>query len=192
MDLTEASFQENEEKTKFYTGLPSFFILMKVFELCSPHIFSCCSNRLSKFQEFMLVLMRLRLNIPFQDLAYRFGISRSTVSRVFDKRLHVMNNRIDFLVKWPDRDNLRVAMPLLFKRNFGDRVSVIIDCFEVFINRPGNLLARAITWSNYKHHNTIKLLIGISLGGRTSDKYLTDVCSQFMGADSEYVIEIII
>lgn len=85
VELYEASFKENEEKTRFYTGLPSFFIVMKVFELCSPHIFSGCSNRLSKFQEFILVLMRLRLNIPFQDLAYRFGISRSTVSRVFDK-----------------------------------------------------------------------------------------------------------
>jgi len=30
--------------------------------------------------------------------------------------------------------------------------------FEVFI---GNLQARASTWSNYKHKNTVKIMIGI-------------------------------
>lgn len=70
---------------------------------------------------------------------------------------------------------------------FGKQVTVIIDCFEVFIERPTNLLAGAQPFSNYKHHNTIKILIGITSqgticlvseawGGRTSDKYLTENC----------------
>ena len=52
-------------------------------------------------------------------------------------------------------------MPVVFQRNFGKKVSVIIDCFEIFIDRPSSLIARAMTWSNYKHHNTINFLIGI-------------------------------
>ena len=76
---------------------------------------------------------------------------------------------------------------MCFRESFGQSVAVIIDCFEVFIERPANLLARACTWSSYKHHNTIKVLIGITpqgvisyvsqaWGGRTSDKYLTEHC----------------
>ena len=48
-------------------------------------------------------------------------------------------------------------------------------------------MARAQTWSNYKKHNTVKFLIGITLqgsiafiskglGGRVSDVHLTENC----------------
>ena len=51
---------------------------------------------------------------------------------------------------------LQMSMPMEFRKYFGVKVSIIIDCFDIFIDRPSNLLARAETWSNYKHHNTVK------------------------------------
>ena len=49
-------------------------------------------------------------------------------------------------------------MPQCFRSSFGEKVTVILDCFEVFIDGPSSLLPRASTWSNYKHHNTVKVL----------------------------------
>ena len=43
-----------------------------------------------------------------------------------------------------------------------------MDYFEVFIELPGDLLARASTWSKHEHHDTIKFLIGICSQGTIS------------------------
>ena len=69
-----------------------------------------------------------------------------------------MDIRLSPLILWPEREALWATMCLYFQYSFGKKITVIIDCFEVFIDRPSNLLARAQTFSSYKHHNTIKVL----------------------------------
>ena len=138
--------------------------------------------------------MKIKLNCPFQDLAYRFGVSVSTVSRIFDKWIDIMSTRLQFLILWPQREELIKTMPLVFKQNFGNKVAVIIDCFEVFIERPSSLIARAMTWSNYKHHNTVKFLIGITPQGVIS--FISKAWGGGGGCDEYYglghVIDIVI
>ena len=66
----------------------------------------------------------------------------------------------------------KVSEPLLY-----------FDCSETFIDRPWDLDLQAATWSDYKHHNTLKYLVAIapdglisfisvSWGGRTTDRYI--------------------
>ena len=55
------------------------------------------------------------------------------------------------LVHWPNRVSMRTRLPHHFEA-FGESVAVvidcfIIDCFEVFTERPSNLKTRAQTFS---------------------------------------------
>ena len=186
LSLSEESLRDNDVKVKYYTGLPNFAILMALFNFLAPCVENGNRSVLSRFQQMMVVLMKLRLNLGDQDIAFRFGVNQSTVSRCFSKWVDVMYIRLKPLIKWPERDELMNTMPMDFRKSFRQCVT-IIDCFEVFMERPTNVKAQAQTWSNYKHHNTAKFLIGIApqgaitfiskgWGGRVSDVYITENC----------------
>ena len=72
-----------------------------------------------------------------------------------------MNERMRFLIKWPNRDILRHNLPQVFKDTY-PAIICIIDCSEIFIERPTSFEARAKTYSQYKKHNTAKFLIEIT------------------------------
>ena len=174
-----------DEYTKFHTGLPNFKLLKAIFDHVSKGLPTDGVTKLSNFQEFVCLMLKLRTNAPNEGLAYQFGVCKATISKIILKWLKLADIRLSGLIHWPDRDSLQKTMPECFKKSFGAKVAVIIDCFEIFIERPSNLLARAATWSNYKHHNTTKVLLGITpqgvvcfvsdcWGGRVSDKHLTE------------------
>ena len=177
-------FRDDNMKVSFYTGLPTYEVLKATLIHVSPFVKRRTQN-LTLFQEIIMVLMKLRLNVPHQDLAYRFGVSQSTLSRTFAHWLFIMDVRLSLLTRWPEREELWRTMPQCFRFSFGTKATVIIDSFEVFCVKPTNLLARAQTFSSYKHYNTVKVLIGITpqgcisfvsetSGGRTTDKYTTE------------------
>ena len=83
-------FVQNEEKVQFYTGLPSFHTLHNVLEHVSPFD-AYKSQNLTTFQEFIMTLMKLKLDAPHQDLSYRFNVSVSIVSRIFSAWMVVLD-----------------------------------------------------------------------------------------------------
>ncbi|XP_061692227.1 uncharacterized protein LOC133509373 [Syngnathoides biaculeatus] len=180
------NLKDDNDTVKYYTGL-DYHTLMTIYNFVKDYVPERANSGITKFEKVMLVLMKLRLNLGMQDLAYRFKVSKSCVSKIFLDVIHILYVKLKLFILWPEREALQMAMPMEFQQYFGVKVSVIIDCFDIFIERPSNLLARAETWSHYKHHNTVKYLIGITpqgavsflskaWGGTTSDKYITENC----------------
>ena len=145
----------NSFKTIFFTGFPSYEVFAWAVAFCSAVL--PASRTLSAANVFLLIMMKLRLNRLSQDPAYRFNISFSTAST-----LPAIARKLSFLVQWPGKEDVIRTLPSVFKPSLR-KCRVIIDCTEIFFERSRNLTLRALTWSNYKHHNTLKLLIGISL-----------------------------
>ena len=174
-------------RTRFYTGLPTFNLFVTLFILLKPFADTSASSRsIALIDEYFVVLVKLRLGLMNSDLAYRVNVSECSISRIFHKWLDIMYVNLKQLIVWPDPDALHMNLPEAFKKHYS-RAKWIIDCFEIFIERPVSFLARATTYSNYKKHNTVKVLIAASptgsvcfiskaLGGRGLDKVITQQC----------------
>ncbi|XP_060785582.1 uncharacterized protein LOC132891725 isoform X2 [Neoarius graeffei] len=135
MSLTEASFKNDPEKVQFYTGLPNYFVFETVMWLLVPHMKGDNSAKLSKFQQLLLTLMRLRLDLRNQDLAYRFGVKVSTVTRTVHRIINIMfTTLVPTAIFWPSRVELRKNLPEAVKRPHPD-CAVIIDCFTVSLEK---------------------------------------------------------
>ena len=53
------------------------------------------------------------------------------------------------------------------------RIGIILDCTELFIEWLSAMLAQSETWSEYKHHNTWKVFVGVAPNGQVS--YLSEL-----------------
>ena len=101
--MGKANLVEDDSKVLNYTGLPSYVLLKAVLDFVTIGMPSTYSDgRCSKFQQFLIVLMRLHLNLGVQDLGYHFGIHASTVSRFFSKWLDVFYVRLSGFITWPE------------------------------------------------------------------------------------------
>ncbi len=100
--------------------------------------------------------------------------------------MNILSRDLKQLIVRPDQEILRATLPECFKEKY-IHTTYIIDCSEIFIERPSSLSARAETFSNYKHHNTVKFLVAVSptgaihfvskcWGGHVSDRHLTINC----------------
>ena len=173
------SIVSDDSKVAFYTGFPSYDHLKICFEFLGPaasqliyrdsrrvldHSNKGRPRSLPPMEEFFLTLVRLRLGLLEQDIAYRFGISQSTVSRIFTSWINFMHIQFQQIPLWPPREFVHSHMPALFKEKY-PTTRVIIDATEVFIQQPSLPELQQRTFSSYKNHNTFKALIGISPSG---------------------------
>lgn len=117
--------------------------------------------------EMFMFCVRLKLGLFEQDLAHRFNIHRTSVSR----KLITWSNFLYFFlgsqVIWPSREDVNRFMPDGFKRLYPS-TRVILDCTEIFVQTPSSLLLQSQLYSSYKSNTTLKGLIGITPNGAVS------------------------
>ena len=90
-------FMGSNADIHFYTGLPSYVVLIAIFHFLEPLVnqLNYCPDShippdyvptrrrsLPPIDEFFMTLVRLHLGLLEQDLAHRFRISITTVSRI--------------------------------------------------------------------------------------------------------------
>lgn len=138
---------------------------------------------LSVDNQLFLVLTRIRLGLLERDLAHRFDLSEATVSDVFSKWISHMAHVFRQLPIWASKALVQDNLPNVFKDLGYDKTRCIIDCTEMFIEQPSNLVLQSITWSSYKHHNTVKGLVGIAPHGPLT--FLSDL---YAGSATDYDI----
>ena len=198
-----------DAKMKFYAGIKSILFFNILFDLlrpCLPQMMywrgvknirssghkktsDTRTKKVGHKDQFLLVLMRLRLRLINEDLADRFKISQSTCSSIFATWIEILRTMLgDALLVWLPRDIIFGNLPTLFLKKYS-KTRCIIDCFEIFIERPKSLDLQAATWSDYKKHNTMKFLIAISPTGYImfiSDCYGGMATDQFICKDSTF------
>ena len=194
---------KTDDKMNLYTGLSSILTFLTLFKMIEPYLAKTrywrgpkrvllknhkalvrsSLKKLSYEDEFLLTLMRLRLGLLNEDLADRFGISTTVCSNTFKTWIRILRILLgNSLVQWLPVEAIHDHLPSAFQKRHPN-LRCIIDCTEIFIERAKNLEVQAQTWSDYKSHNTIKFLIGISptgyitflsdcYSGRASDKFI--------------------
>ena len=90
------------------------------------------------------------------------------------------------LVVRPPKESIKGNLPEIFLNSGYRKCRVIIDCAEVLIERPKSS-AQAATWSEYKHHNTFKCLVGITPTGFISSSLLVMEVEQVKNLSPEIV-----
>ena len=101
--FTMETLEKSNAKVLFFTGLPKFSILRKVFELALKVLPTSRAHEnrvLDNFSEFLMTLMKLRLNLKNKDLAYRFGVCESVVTYTVHKWLNILYVVLKFFVLW--------------------------------------------------------------------------------------------
>ena len=135
--------------------------------------------KLSLFDQFYLVLQKLRVCTLNQVLADNFNISQTTVSRVFISWIKFLYFMLGSIRIWPSRAKIQKHMPTCFKSLYPD-CRGIIDAYEIKVQAPSSLVLNSEMYSSYKSHTTYKGNVVISPSGE-----IIHISSLFEGSISD-------
>jgi hypothetical protein len=108
--LLEEYFIDYDEKVEYYTGLPNYNVLMAVFRFLENHIPITDRNSLSKLQQLILTLIKLRLSLLIHIISYtvkpRVIAPRFTAKLAY--RQEFLQSRFPYVVITPLKCQTRI------------------------------------------------------------------------------------
>eukprot|EP00794_Sanderia_malayensis_P002253 gene2253-2577_t len=97
-ELTVNNITKDKQKLKVFTGFKDVILLQICFDYVTDHqLYGNDRAEFSLQQQILIVLMRLRLGLTEQHLAFVYGASLTTISRIFSKWIPVMYRRFRLL-----------------------------------------------------------------------------------------------
>ena len=133
------NMKDDDSAILFYTGFPNYEALVSFFDYIAPKLHKMQywkgdkqvkesqpyqddenrkkpgpSRKLNYFEEMVLVLMRLKAGLFVQDLADRFGISASLVSRICITWINLLYVELRDILPFPSQELVRKNMPKEF------------------------------------------------------------------------------
>lgn len=131
-----------------------------------------------------MTLEDIRTGYDVTTIGDLFEVPRSVASSIKIIWINVLHLVMKNWLIWPTAAQVRASLSEDFLREYSD-TRTILDCTEMFTVKPTNPSAQAATYSQYKLHNTLKVLVGITptglitflssvYGGNTSDRYTAE------------------
>ena len=117
-------------------------------------------RNVNAIDELFLTMNRLRLGLLEKDIAVRFHIMHQQASEIFTTwtdRLFDCLGQLNFVA---EHNTMKKFLPQCFKPDYTDTF-LIIDCTELFVKTPSQIVQQSATWYDYKGHNTGKALLGL-------------------------------
>jgi hypothetical protein len=179
-------FRTNPKAINYYTGFSDYEHFHFFFQCLGPAALDLKnqSTIIPPMDQLFLTLVKLRQAKEDYELSLLFEISETTVSKIVIMWINFLYFQLKDLDIWPSRDIIDKNMPEDFLKKF-PTTRVILDATEIPIHKPSDVNAQSITWSGYKHRNTLKTMIGCtprgavsfisdSFGGSTSDRQIIE------------------
>lgn len=185
--FTLSEIADNPILMTHFTGLPNievFNVILGMFENVTLTYYAKWKVQvLSKADQLLLTLLKLRRNPSNKDLANRFKVSEGTVENVFLTWVSALHQVLveGLMADIPSRFKCASSMPQSFNKFPNCRL--VIDCTEIYAANPKKMSDQNDRFSNYKHRITLKCLVAIAPNGTIV--YLSDL---YPGSASDRMI----
>ena len=120
--------------------------------------------KIEPINQLFMFLTCLRNGFTLQFTSWLFNMPKSTVSRHIITWVNFIYFSLGSIPIWPSKQQIIDTLPDNVK-NIYPSIRCIIDCIELFCQRPSSLSIQSSLYSSYKHHVTYKGLVGISPSG---------------------------